>query len=149
MDPLKIIDYPLWVRIAGIVWLASSFALGYALLFSQPIRKEERIPDAQLVAETKQLAQRLFSFCNQRQANQPDVDNRDWRLLAYSSETNNLYAARFKVKVLFSLEEFSERKIIVKDFDRSLAEHPNNYVGLNEVASALDELALKLEASIK
>jgi len=149
MDLPKFIDYPLWVRIAGILWLASSFALGYALLFSRPIRKEERMTDAQLVVEAKQLAQQLFTFCNQRQANQPDVDNKDWRLIAYSSETNNLYAARFGAKVLFAHEEFSKRNLIVKDFDRFTAEHPTNYIGLNMIASALDELALKLEKSIK
>jgi hypothetical protein len=149
MDLSKFMDYPLWVRIAGILWLASSFALGYALLFSRPIRKEERIPDTQLVVEAKQLAQELFTFCNQRQAKQPYVDNRDWRLLAYNSETNNLYDSRFKARVLFTLEEFSKRNLIVKDSDRSWAEHPDNYSGLNEVASALDELALKLEKLIR
>jgi hypothetical protein len=149
MDLSKFMDYPLWVRIAGILWLASSFALGYALLFSRPIRKEERIPDTQLVVEAKQLAQELFTFCNQRQAKQPYVDNRDWRVLAYNSETNNLYDSRFKASVLLTLEEFSKRNLIVKDSDRSWAEHPDNYIGLNEVASALDELALKLEKSIR
>ena len=33
--------------------------------------------------------------------------------------------------------------------DRSYAEHPTNYIGFNKVASAIDELALKLEKSIK
>jgi hypothetical protein len=149
MELSKFLDYPLWVRIAGILWLASSLALGYALLFSRPIRKEERIPDAQLVTEAKQLAQELFTFCNQRQANQPNVDNRDWRLLAYSSETNNLYASGFKARVLSTLEEFSKRNLIGRDFDRSWAEQPTNYIGLNEVASSLNELALKLEKLIR
>lgn len=149
MDLSKFIDYPLWVRIAGILWLVSSFALGYALLFSRPIRKEERITDAQLVVEAKQLAQELFTFCNQRQANQPYVDKRDWRLIAYGLETNNLYASRFKARVLLTQEEFSKRNLIVKDVDRFPAEHPTNYIGLSMVASALDEFALKLEKSIK
>jgi hypothetical protein len=77
------------------------------------------------------------------------VDNKDWRLLAYGSETNNLYAFRFKTRVLSTLEEFSKRNLIGKDFDPSWAEHPTNYISLNDVASSLDELALKLEKSIK
>ena len=58
------------------------------------------------------------------------------------------YDSKFKARVLFAHEEFSKRNLVVKDLDR-FAEHPTNYIGLNKVASAIDELALKLEKSIK
>ncbi len=117
-------------------------------------RKEELITDVQLVVEAKQLAQELLAFSEYRYKHQPEIDSNNWDestklSIAYGHETNTLYDSKFKARVLFAHEEFSKRNLVVKDFGRFYAEHPTNYIGFNKVASAIDELALKLEKSIK
>ena len=143
----------LYLLLSVCIIISMSFGIWKLLIGDSP-KKDTLLTDAQLVLEAKQLAQELLAFSEYRYSHAPQVDHKNWdestnRMIVYGHETNTIYDSKFKATALLVLDEFSKRNLTVKGFDRFYAEHPTNYIGFNTVASAIDELALKLEKSMK
>jgi hypothetical protein len=61
---------------------------------------------------------------------------------AYREETVAIYVEDFRPKVIYVRNRFSERELVNPDLDRYY-EHPINPLGIEALATALDELAAR------
>ncbi len=155
MDLFKLAMYPMWVKYLVFAWLSLTLLLSGIILFMRQPMKEatSNITDAKLVLESKALSTEISNFVSLRQANEPLIDRDNWdastnTYIKYGQENNTYYSSKFKGKVMVLRDEFKNRGLTKKDLDQ-YAEHPTNYIGFNYVASALNELSIKLENSIK
>ena len=139
----------MFIGIGAVLIALGTISVGYGWhkLAKKPVPE---LPAVELATQAYDISQQVLNFLTDRERNEPQVDFENWdestrSMLEYSTETRNLYSARFGAKVVFYRDELKKYGLS-DELLNMLCTHATNSIVIRDGAIALGNLALKLSS---
>lgn len=112
--------------------------------------EKKEMTDDGLITQSRTLAKEMSQYIQKRNIDEPPVDFNRYnesagKMISYSSETVGYYYSEFEPKVAQYRQEYLKRGLQNKDVN-DLYANPTNPLGIQAIASGLNDLASQLQA---